>query len=315
MSDAFELRAVTKRYGRTVALDDVTLSVPRRSITGLVGRNGSGKTTLLRHVTGLVLPDGGECVTLGAPAARLGCAELARLGVVHQHDRLLEWMRVAQLLEYVASFHERWDGALERELVESLDVDVRARVGALSPGSRQKLALVVATCHHPDLLLLDEPLSDLDPIARQAVLALLLDRFSSDAMTIVIASHMLRDIEPVIDRIICLERGRVIADGALDDIKERYEEWAVTSAAGRLPVSYPEPYVLSAHGDSQRARLVVRDAGGQRGAFAAAYDATVEARAMSLERIFPLLVAGAASATASPEPVAGTVPQRSGSGQ
>jgi ABC-2 type transport system ATP-binding protein len=222
MSNAFEMRQVTKRYGSTVALDEVNVAVPTRSIVGLIGRNGSGKTTLLGHISGLILPDSGECETLGVPAARLGRAELSRLGVVHQHDRLLQWMRAVQLLEYVASFYERWDRDLERSLLASLEVDGDAKVGAMSPGTLQRLALIVATCHHPALLLLDEPLSDLDPVARKSVLALLLERFSSEDMTIVISSHMLHDIEPVVDRIICMDAGRVVADDTLDDLKERH---------------------------------------------------------------------------------------------
>jgi ABC-2 type transport system ATP-binding protein len=222
MSSVIELRGVTKRYGRTVALDDVTVSIPRHSIVGLVGRNGSGKTTLLRHVTGLVLPDSGECMTLGQSASKLGRRELSRLGAVHHDDRLLDWMRASQLVRYISSFHDGWDRELERTLAGALELDLQARVGAMSPGTRQKLSLVLATCHHPELLLLDEPLSALDPIARQSVLAMLLERFSSDDMTIVISSHMLRDIEPVVDRIVCLEAGRVIADDALDDLKERH---------------------------------------------------------------------------------------------
>jgi ABC-2 type transport system ATP-binding protein len=174
--------------------------------------------------------------------------------------------------------------------VERLEVDPKAKVGAMSPGNRQKLALVMATCHHPDLLLLDEPLSDLDPMARQALLSMLLDRFSSDEMTIVISSHMLRDIEPVVDRIVCLERGRVTADGALDDLKERYVEWIVTSPEGRLPGSFEEAYVVSVTGDARRARLVVDDSVANTEAFATRYGVTVEARSLNLEALFPLLV-------------------------
>lgn len=295
MSHAFEMRGVTKRYGRTVALADVRVAIPRRSIVGLVGRNGSGKTTLLRHVTGLVLPDEGECVTLGRPASRLGRRELTRLGAVHHEDRLLDWMRAGQLLTYVSSFYDAWDRELERSLVAELELDLLARVGTLSPGTRQKLALVLATCHHPDLLLLDEPLGDLDPIARRAVLAMLLDRFSSDDMTIVISSHMLGDIEPVVDRIVCLEGGRVVADDALDDLKERHAEWIVTSPAGRLPAEYAEPYVVSAEGDGRSARLVVREGAGHEAAFAARYEATIESRALNLDRIFRVLVGAGAS--------------------
>jgi ABC-2 type transport system ATP-binding protein len=291
MKHAFELQGVTKRYGRTVALDDVTLAVPRRSIVGLVGRNGSGKTTLLRHVTGLVLPDGGECVTLGRPASKLGRSELSRLGVVHQGGRLLEWMRAGQLLEYVSSFYDTWDRELERVLAAELELDPGARVGSMSSGTLQKLSLVVATCHRPELLLLDEPLSDLDPIARQSVLAMLLDRFTSDEMTIVISSHMLHDIEPVVDRVVCLEAGRVVADDELDVLKERYTEWVVTSPAGELPSTYPEPYVVSARVNGRRARLLVRDGEPHRAEFSARHGVTVEARPLNLDELFRVLVA------------------------
>jgi ABC-2 type transport system ATP-binding protein len=304
MMQPIELRGVTKRYGRTLALDDVALTIPGRSIVGLVGRNGSGKTTLLRHVTGLVLPDAGECRTLGVPAARLGQSELARIGAVHQEDRLLPWMTARRLLDYVGSFYARWDRELEAELLGCLEVDPSARVGALSPGSLQKLALVVATCHHPELLLLDEPLSALDPIARRTVLGLLLDRFASDDATIVISSHMLADLEPVVDRIVCLEAGRVVADDALDALKERYAEWVVTSPAGRLPATYAEPYVVSARGDAHRARLVVRDANGARAAFEAAHDATVEERRLNLDALFPLLVGAGDGSGGAREPAA-----------
>lgn len=220
--NALELWGVTKTFGETTALADVTVAVPRRSIVGLLGRNGSGKTTLLRHVTGLVLPTRGRCITLGADARSLGARELSRIGVVNQHDALLAWMRVHQLLTYVSTFYAAWDAALQADLVRSLDIDLDTRVGALSPGNAQKVGLVVATCHHPELLLLDEPLSDLDPVARREVLGMLLGRFRSDDVTIVISSHMIHDIERVIDRVICLEQGRVVIDAELDALKEQH---------------------------------------------------------------------------------------------
>jgi ABC-2 type transport system ATP-binding protein len=222
MTQAFELRNVTKRYGKKVALDDVTVAVPRGSIVGLVGRNGSGKTTLLRHVTGLVLPDSGSCTTLGTPSDRLGAEELSRIGWAQQHARFLPYMRVHALFEYVASFHSGWDRALERELVAALEIEGDARVGTLSPGLVQRISLVVATCHRPELLLLDEPLSDLDPHGRKAVLRLLLDRFNESRMTIVVSSHLLHDIEPVVDRILCVDAGRIVADAPLDALKEAH---------------------------------------------------------------------------------------------
>lgn len=290
MIHPFVCRELTRRFRKTVALDGVTLEIPERQIIGLAGRNGSGKTTLLRHITGYCLPDTGEAFTFGTPTARLGRAELARIGMVDQADMLIPWMTGHQLLRYVGSFYEAWDRDLESALARELELDTSAKVGALSPGNRQKLALVVATCHHPELLLLDEPLSALDPIARQSVLGMLLERFSSDAMTIVISSHMLRDIEPVINRLICLEQGRVVADDELDLLRERYAEWVVTSPTGRLPERFDEPWVLSALGGPTRARLTVLDAEVHRAAFESRYAATVERIPLNLEALFPMLV-------------------------
>jgi ABC-2 type transport system ATP-binding protein len=302
MTGAFELRGVTKRYGGTTALRDVTVQVPTGSITGLVGRNASGKTTLLRHVTGMVLPDEGVCLTLGKPAEGLGRSELSRMGVVHQDDALPEWMRTSQLLRYVSSFYEVWDRELERSLLSRLELDPEAKVGTLSPGMRQRLALMVATCHRPELLLLDEPLSHLDPMARRDLLAVLLEFFTPEATTIVISSHMLRDIEPVVDRILCLDRGRVTAHDSLDDLKERYSEWIVTSPEGRLPASFTEPYVVSARGDAHRARLIVRDGDPHAASFRDVHRAVVEPMPLNLEGLFSLLVTGGDASKVSAAP-------------
>lgn len=289
MSNAFEFQGVTKRFGKTVALDDVTYAAPRRSVVGLIGKNGSGKTTLLRHVTGLYLPTSGECTTLGVPARDLGRNELSRMSVVNQHDTLLPWMRARQLLRYVSSFYERWDKDLERHLVRTLEIDTETRVGAMSPGNAQKLALVLATCHRPELLLLDEPLSDLDPIARQDVLTALLEYFRSDNATIVISSHMLHDIERIADRIVCMDGGRLVADSSLDDLKEGYAEWWVTSEQGLLPARFPDSFVLSSSGNRYTARVFVRNPQEHADTFSSRYGAAVESRPLGLEAVFRLL--------------------------
>ena len=289
MSNAFEFQSVTKRFGKTTALDDITYAAPRQSVIGLIGKNGSGKTTLLRHVTGLYLPTSGECTTFGVAGKDLGRVELSRIGVVNQHDTFLPWMRARQLLRYVSSFYDRWDKELERHLVGTLELDSEARVGAMSPGNAQKLGLVLATCHRPELLLLDEPLSDLDPIARQDVLTALLEYFRSDNATIVISSHMLHDIERIADRIVCMDAGRLVADSSLDDLKEGYAEWWVTSEQGLLPARFPDAFVLSSSGNRYTARVFVRNPGEHAAAFSSRYDAKVESRPLGLEAVFRLL--------------------------
>ena len=288
---AFELAGVTRVFGREVALRDVTLSVAPGQIVGLIGRNGGGKTTLLRHVVGLQLPTDGRVTTLGVDAAHLYARELGRIGMVHQETRLLDRMRVGTLLSYVASFHPKWDAAREARLVRELELDLRARIATLSPGNAQKVAIVAAVCPRPELLLLDEPVSALDPIARERLLASLVGLLQEDFSTIVISSHVLRDVERVVDWIVCLDDGRVVADVAMDDLRQRYAEWRLTSRNGALPARFTEPFVLRQEGDARVARLSVRLGGDvDLAGFAARHAVEVEARPLDLERAFPLLL-------------------------
>lgn len=290
MSAAFELTGVTKTFDSVNAIEELSLTVPRGSVVGLIGRNGCGKTTLLRHVMGLYLPTAGQCTTLGTPAAELGTYELSRIGVVQQESRFLTWMKVQQHLDYVASFYREWDKAREQRLLSELELDPGASVGTLSPGNQQKLALLFAVCHHPLLLLLDEPISAMDPIAREKLLEFLLDLLQEDENTTVISSHALRDIERVVERVVCLERGRLLEDTSLDALHERFSEWVVTSRNGGLPERFSEAYVIEQKGDRFHKQLLVANAGPEREVFEARHHVDVRAQPMNLERIFPLLL-------------------------
>jgi ABC-2 type transport system ATP-binding protein len=288
MGSAFELEKLTKRFDKLVALDDLTLSIPERSIVGLIGRNGSGKTTLLHHVVGLQLPSSGRCTTLGHPAEALEAEHLANVGVVWQENRFLDWMTVDRHLRYVASFYEDWDGDREQRLLRELELDPKARVGTLSPGNAQKLGIILAVCHHPKLLLLDEPMSALDPISREQVLAFLLELLHEDEATTVISSHVMRDIESIVEWIVCLDRGRVSVDSSLDELQDRYSEWQVTSAQP-IGGDFEEPWVLSQRTNEHQAHLLVPDAGGLVEWFETKYHVDVQSQSLNLERIFPLL--------------------------
>ena len=157
MSFVLELNQVTRCFGAVTALDHVSLALPQQHVVGLIGRNGSGKTTLLHHLVGLLLPTEGSCATLGKDAAALGPDELRRIGVVYQENRFLEWMTVQQHLRYVASFYGNWDADRQEHLLTELELDRRTRVAALSPGDVQKLGLILAVCHHPELPLSISP--------------------------------------------------------------------------------------------------------------------------------------------------------------
>jgi ABC-type multidrug transport system ATPase subunit len=167
------------------------------------------------------------------------------------------------------------------------------------------MAIILAMCHHPALLLLDEPLSDLDPIAREAMLTLLLERFRSEPVTIVISSHILRDVERIVDSVICLDRGRLVSHEPLDALQERFADWVVTSSTGGLPIRFLEPFVLAQQGDGYQARLTVRDPGEHLDAFSARHGVEVSSQPLNLERIFPLLLGGASKAALPDESLAG----------
>jgi ABC-2 type transport system ATP-binding protein len=290
MNATFELEGVTKTFDSTLALSGIGLRAGPGRVLGLVGRNGSGKTTLLRLLCGLTLPTRGSCRVLGRASQDLGPEELARIGVVHQESRFLPWMSVGQHLAYVASFYAGWDRAREQRLVDELDLDRHARIGTLSPGNVQKLALVSAMAHAPDLLLLDEPVSALDPVSREALLGALLELIQREGTTVVVSSHVLRDLERVVDWIVCLDHGRVVVDALLDDLRERFSEWRVLAVNGGLPARFTEGFVLVQEGDHHQARLLVRDAGDAQADFERRYHARIESAPLNLERMFPLWV-------------------------
>lgn len=290
MEYVFEADGLTKHFDQTVALDQIHLKIRRQTIVGLLGRNGSGKTTLFRHLMGLQLPTEGSAQTLGKPADRLAHDELIDIGFVPQEIQLLDWMTVEQHLQYVSCFYPNWDGQRQSRLQSELELEPSAVVGALSSGNLQKLAIILAVCHHPSLLVLDEPVSDLDPIVRGKFLEFLLELLQEDQATILVSSHVLRDVEKVVDWVVCLDRGRLVTDTDLDELKERYAEWLVTSRNGDLPKHFSESCVLEQEIGGREGRLLVDQTPDSRETFQTTHQVEVTSRPLNLEEMFPLLV-------------------------
>jgi ABC-2 type transport system ATP-binding protein len=284
---------LTKRYGSKVALADLSLELGPRQIVGLIGQNGSGKTTLLDLIAGLARPSSGNCETLGCDSGRLDEGTLSRLGVVFQDNRFLGWMRVEQHLAYFGSFYPTWDRERQAALLKELDLNPKAKIGHLSGGESQKLGIITAVCHHPQLLLLDEPLSALDPIARESLLKIILRLLEEDESTIVVSSHVLSDIERLVTWVVCLNDGQLRANCALAALQERFVEWRVTPVNGApLPASFTERFVRTQTRQGRDARLVVEQGEADRAAFEAQHHAAVRVETLNLEQIYPLLVEG-----------------------
>lgn len=253
-----EISGLTKRFDYTEALADVNLQIHPGRIVGLLGANGSGKSTLIRHMIGLYLPDEGDCYTLGSDASNLGADQLQRIGYVHQEGELLDWMTAGQMVGYVAAHYRKWNKCLEEEYCSRFDLPLDGRVGAMSPGQRQKLAILLAIGHEPDLLILDEPAAALDPIARRRFLDLLLGIIQDPERTVIISSHILSDVEKVIDHVLVMNTGRLIVDCGFDDLREGYCRARVMSLDGELPDPLPFANYLECDRDRYQAMLAIR---------------------------------------------------------
>lgn len=279
---------LVKLFGERIALDGVTTEVQRGRVVGLVGRNGSGKTTLLRCLDGTMLPTRGRARLFGMESRVLGDPELARIGIVHQENRFLPWMTARAHFDFTRTFFERWDTVREKRLLDAFELDLEQRIGTMSPGSVQKLAIVTSVCHHPDVLLMDEPGAALDPQGRAILLEMLSEILREDQPAIVVSSHLLHDIERTVDWILCVERGRIVRDAPLDDLQERYAEWRVTSKNGVLPTRFSEPWVLESAVEGRQAVLVIEAPEDHQALFEERYHAEIDSRPLGLERMFRL---------------------------
>ena len=285
-----QMRNVSKRFGKIQALDKLDLEIKRGEIIGLLGANGAGKSTLLRCIIGLYLADQGECVTFETDAGELTPKELGRIGYVHQEGELLEWMTVKQLIRYVSAYYEKWNHELEKKYIEDFDISLKDRVGSLSPGQRQKLAILLAIGFEPELLILDEPASALDPIARSQFLDLLLGIIQDENRTIIISSHILSDVEKVIDHTLIMRKGSVLRDCSFDSLREEFVRFTLTCLDGPLPTELPFENAISCEKSEGRAVMTVQNYSQEMlEAKAKALNCEIEIRPLSLEEIYKIV--------------------------
>jgi ABC-2 type transport system ATP-binding protein len=288
-----QLRALTKRFGKTTAIAGIDLDIHPGSVIGLLGANGAGKSTLLRHITGMYLPDRGTCTTLGCDAGRLDPARLARIGYVHQDSALLDWMTVRQFVRYVAAYYPTWNAALEQRFMADFELTGSARVGALSPGQRQRLAILIAIAFEPELLLLDEPAAALDPLARLRFLDLLIGIIQDERRAVVISSHILSDVEKVIDRVLIMDKGRILRDCPLDQLQDEFHRLRLTALTGTLPQTLPLPGLLECRRSATDAVVVLRRLPDERlERLGQDLGCRVEPLPLPLEELYRLVLAG-----------------------
>ena len=237
---ALVYEGVRRKFGRTVALDQLDLGVEPGTVLGMIGRNGAGKTTALRLAHGVVYPDSGRIRVLGLDPVADGAEVRTRVSLLSEESSLYGWMSVEEILTFAGGLHPRWDRRLAEELRDRLDLDPAAKIKTLSRGTRAKVALVLAVACRPEVLLLDDPTAGLDPLVRREVLEGVLDAVPAEGGAVVYASHLVHDVERVADHVAVLDRGRLRLYGPLEQIKARVRKVvAVFENDAPDPVSLP----------------------------------------------------------------------------
>ena len=218
MSAALETQGLGRRYGSQWALQDCTLEIPRGSVTALVGPNGAGKTTLLRLAVGLTRPSAGSVRVLGLDPQADAAEALPRVGFLAQEHPLYAGFTVEEMLRVGRELNPGWDEEAARVRVAGIGLPLRKKVRSLSGGQRAQVALTLALAKRPELLLLDEPVASLDPLARREFMQSVLEAVAERELTVVLSSHILADLERVCDRLVILARGRTQLVGSIEEI-------------------------------------------------------------------------------------------------
>jgi ABC-2 type transport system ATP-binding protein len=224
-----EITDLTRRFGENTALSSVSLSLPRGAVYGLVGANGAGKTTLIKHMLGLLRAESGSVRVFGLDPVADPVAVLSRIGYLSEENDLPGWMRIDELIRYSRAFYPGWDDAYAKELEQSFALDPSAKIKTLSKGQKARLGLLVALAYRPELLVLDEPSSGLDPIVRRDILGAVIRTIADEGRTVLFSSHLLEEVEQVADHVTMINRGKIVLSAPLETIREMHR------VDGRVP--------------------------------------------------------------------------------
>jgi len=281
-----EVSELTRRFGARAALTSVSVSVPRGAVYGLVGANGAGKTTLIKHVLGLLRPESGSVRVFGLDPVAEPVAVLSRIGYLSEENDLPGWMTVDELIRYSRALYPGWDDAYAEELRQTFALDAAARIKTLSKGQKARAGLLVALAHRPELLVLDEPSSGLDPIVRRDILGAVIRTIAHEGRTVLFSSHLLDEVEQVADHVTMISQGKVALSAPLDAMKQSHRCVTV-----RFPESRPRPPavagVLRWDGAGQDWTAVCRHGSGELQAALAGGGAQILAeRAPTLDELF-----------------------------
>jgi ABC-2 type transport system ATP-binding protein len=279
-------RGLGKTIGKKTILRDISVDVSPGSVVGIIGKNGAGKTTLLEILLGFSPATTGSSRLFGHDSFTLPAAVKGRIGFVPQQDELVNLLTGRQQLSLIAALHGRWNHALIKRLQAAWEVPLEQPIQALSGGERQKLSIMLALGHEPELLLLDEPMSSLDPLSRRQFLQQMIEITAGRTRTVLFSTHIISDLERVADVIWIVRNGVIAWAGPLDSLKESVVRLSITSRR-LLPAALPLLTAISQQVAGQRASAVVTHWNEQeRLRLGQQLDADIDVEPLSLEDIF-----------------------------
>jgi ABC-2 type transport system ATP-binding protein len=253
MAPAIETSDLTRRFGRREAVDRLTMQIPERSVFALIGPNGAGKTTTIKLLMNLMRPTKGHARVLGCDTRALGPREFQRIGYVSENQRLPVWMTPGQLLEYCRPLYPSWDEGLARTLQAALGLTARTPIRTLSRGTRMKAALLVSLAYRPELIVLDEPFTGLDPLVRDELIRALLGTSADGPATVLVSSHDIDEVERLADWIGFIDQGRLVFAEPTASLLARFRLVEVVSdAAAASQVREPTWIVQGVSGRTLR---------------------------------------------------------------
>src|SRR5689334_321076 len=217
-----DITQLSRRYDTRTALDGVSLSIPRGAVYGLVGANGAGKTTLIKHILGLLRAQSGSVRVFGLDPVGDPVGVLSRIGYLSEENDLPGWMSVDELIRYSRAFRPAWDDLYAEELRQSFALDPAAKIKTLSKGQKARVGILIALAYRPDLLVLDEPSSGLDPIVRRDILGAIIRTVADEGRTVLFSSHLLEEVEQVADYVTMINKGQIVLSAPLTEIREAH---------------------------------------------------------------------------------------------
>lgn len=222
-----DIAGLSRRFDEKLALDGINLRVQRGTVLGLVGANGAGKTTLIKHLLGLLRAESGTVRVFGHDPVADPVGVLGRIGYLSETRDLPGWMRIDELLRYSQAFYPKWDAEYAETLRQQFGLEPLARVRNLSRGETARAALLIALAHRPELLVLDEPSSGLDPVVRRDILEAIIHTISEEGRTVLFSSHLLDEVERVSDHLAMMAEGKLVLCGPLEGIQASHHHLTI----------------------------------------------------------------------------------------